>query len=504
MKKAFVILVAALLVLGFGQTPHASAQGKVVRITLIDENGSGEDGSAQLTDQGDGTTKVELIMLNVPEGDVQPASVHKGTCATLGSDTAFALDSVKESKSTTIVKAPLADLTKEKHAIAVYRSASEKVVISCGNLPTGAAASGEAMTLDQALTKLVDDATELLNTIKKKEVDASLHAYEIYHATFASNEEAIKAKSADTQAKLEDDMHAVRDAVQAGKFPEAETAGEKLVADLKAAQTALAGRGGSGAAMSLNDAITKLQAEAGDLVRETTNKDKEGSQRAYDEFHETFAANEEAIKAKNAEAQEHIEEAMHEVRDGIQAGDFTKASAASNELVSEVNDAARELGVSSAPASNTGSAGNAGNAGNSNMLSVLQKLAADAGNIEHEANNGDKDGTQRAYDTFHDLFASNEAAIKAANPEAQEHLETAMHEVRDNLAAGDLKKVATASAELVTEANDAIRELGGAPDSDLPTSGSTQLPLLLLVLAGVGAAIILAGAGLKWSRQRAQ
>ena len=63
MKKALILAVIALLAFGFGPAKHAFAQSKVVRLTLIDENGSGEDGSAQLTDQGDGTTKVELIML---------------------------------------------------------------------------------------------------------------------------------------------------------------------------------------------------------------------------------------------------------------------------------------------------------------------------------------------------------------------------------------------------------------------------------------------------------
>src|SRR5690349_4137077 len=145
MKKALILAVVALLVFGFGPAKHAFAQSKVVRLTLIDENGSGEDGSAQLTDQGDGTTKVELIMLNVPEGDVQTAAIHKGTCANLDAAEVYQLESVTASKSTTSVKASLADLTAEKHAITVYRSASDKTIVSCGNLPTGTTAPGGVM-----------------------------------------------------------------------------------------------------------------------------------------------------------------------------------------------------------------------------------------------------------------------------------------------------------------------------------------------------------------------
>src|SRR5436190_23876302 len=108
MRKLAVILLLALLAFSFGPTAHGYAQGKVVRVTLIDENGSGEDGSAQLTDMGDGTTKVELIMMNAPERATQPASIHDGTCASLDQDVAFALESVKGSKSTSTVKASLA------------------------------------------------------------------------------------------------------------------------------------------------------------------------------------------------------------------------------------------------------------------------------------------------------------------------------------------------------------------------------------------------------------
>src|SRR4030081_254172 len=90
MKKVGIIVLLALVVLTFGPASHSFAQGKVVRVSLIDENGSGEDGSAQLTDMGDGTTRVELLMLNAPDGSNQPAHIHKGTCATLDPAPAYA------------------------------------------------------------------------------------------------------------------------------------------------------------------------------------------------------------------------------------------------------------------------------------------------------------------------------------------------------------------------------------------------------------------------------
>src|SRR5205814_5443461 len=114
-RKVAISLLLALVAFSLGPAAHGYAQGKVVRVSLIDENGSGEDGSAQLTDLGNGTTKVELLMLNAPEGAVQPASIYGGTCTSLGSKAEYSLDDVKEGKSTTTVKAALSDLTKEKY-----------------------------------------------------------------------------------------------------------------------------------------------------------------------------------------------------------------------------------------------------------------------------------------------------------------------------------------------------------------------------------------------------
>ena len=346
MRKLILLSMVALLALTFGPASnalaHVAAQGKVVRLTLIDENGSGEDGSAQLTDLGDGTTKVELIMLNAPEGAEQPAHIHKGTCTTLDPKPAYPLETVKEGKSTTIVKVTLADLTKEKYAINVHKSAAEaSIYVSCGNLPSAIAAAGGPTTLDQAFTLMLDQATEILGNVQKKEADASKNAYDAYHATFAANEDAIKAKDAASQTKLEDAMHGVRDAINEGNYDEAAEAAQELINEVKAAQTKVGTS--SSPDTGLEGAMQKLQSTAADLVRETTNKDKEGSQRAYDDFHEAFAANEAAIMAKDAATQAELETRMHEVRDAIAKGDLADAAQASKELQEAVQAADTKL-----------------------------------------------------------------------------------------------------------------------------------------------------------------
>jgi hypothetical protein len=344
MKKLAIVLFVALLAFGVAPLRQTAAAGKVVRITLIDENGSGEDGSAQLTDQGDNTTKVELLMLNAPEGAVQPAHIHKGSCANLDPNPAYPLNNITDGKSTTVVNVSLTELTSEKYAINVHKSAAEiSVYVSCGNLPVGAGSSGP-LTLDQAMATLIDQATELAGTIKKQEADASKNAYDLYHATFAANEDAIKAKSADTQAKLEDAMHGVNDALGAGNWDKATEAANELLTALNTAKSTVTG-GTTAPATSMATIMQQLRAAASDLVRETTNKDAAGAQQAYNDFHTQFAAHEADLTAKAPDETAEMEAAQTEVQQALQAGDWAKAGQAAGEIQKSVNDAIGTMGI---------------------------------------------------------------------------------------------------------------------------------------------------------------
>lgn len=344
MKKLAIVLFVALLAVGVAPLRQTAAAGKVVRITLIDENGSGEDGSAQLTDQGDNTTKVELLMLNAPDGAVQPAHIHKGSCANLDPNPAYPLNNITDGKSTTVVNVSLTELTSEKYAINVHKSAAEiSVYVSCGNLPVGAGSSGP-LTLDQAMATLIDQATELAGTIKKQEADASKNAYDLYHATFAANEDAIKAKSADTQAKLEDAMHGVNDALGAGNWDKATEAANELLTALNTAKSTVTG-GTTAPATSMATTMQQLRAAASDLVRETTNKDAAGAQQAYNDFHTQFAAHEADLTAKAPDETAEMEAAQTEVQQALQAGDWAKAGQAAGEIQKSVNDAIGTMGI---------------------------------------------------------------------------------------------------------------------------------------------------------------
>lgn len=495
MKKALILAVIALLVFGFGTTKHVFAQSKVVRLTLIDENGSGEDGSAQLTDQGDGTTKVELIMLNVPEGDLQPAAVHEGTCANLDADEVYQLETITDSKSTSTVKASLADLMAVKHAITVYKSASEKTIISCGNLPTGSTTSGGTMTLDQVLSSLHDAAEEIEGQVKKKENDASLKAYDDYHTVFAAHENEIKAKNADVWQELEDAMHAVQNAINEGNWDEAATNAEKLVQTVETAQTELGSA--APATLTVDQALDKLADQANDLVRETGNKDAPGSQAAYDAYHETFAANEGMIKEKSESSWQELEDGMHEVRDAITAADWAKALEASNELVTRIGEAKTAIsgGSTTAPVA-TATAVPAGSGTTMTLDAVFSTLTDQANDLVRETGNKDAIGAQAAYDDYHATFAANEDAIKAKNVNSWQALEDGMHEVRDAIKAADWAKANTASKELVTtiaEAKDAVMGSGSGATEPLPVTGGGDLWGVSLIVGGIAIALLALG-----------
>ena len=341
-KKAALVFLVALALIALGPAPQTHAAAKVVRVTLIDENGSGEDGSAQLTDQGDGTTKVELLMMNAPDGAVQPAHIHKGTCATLDPTPAYPLNDVTGAKSTTVVKVSLAELTAEHYAINVHKSAAEvSVYISCGNLPLASAATSP-QTADQVLAQLVDLATQLDATIQKKEVDASASAYTQYQAAFAAGETLLTAKSADLHSQLATQMTAVDTALKASDFATAHTAAATLVTTLKAAQGSAAP---AAAPADMVSVMQGLQSGAADLVRETGNKDAAGAQAAYDAFHTAFTAHQADLTAKAPNETAEQVAAQTEVHDALQAGDWAKASTAAGEIQKSVNDAIGTMGL---------------------------------------------------------------------------------------------------------------------------------------------------------------
>jgi hypothetical protein len=270
-----------------------------------------------------------------------------------------------------------------------------------------------------------------------------------------------------------------------------------LLSTIEEAQKELGGSSTAGATLTLDQAIDKLAEQANDLVRETGNKDAPGSQAAYDAYHETFAANEGMIKDKNEAVWQGLEDAMHEVRDEIEAADWAKANEAAKELADKLSEAKTTFsGAAASPTTAPAAGGSTGSTGAAmNLEQVFATLADQAEDLVRETANSDAAGSQAAYNDWHATFAANEDAIKAKNTSAWQSLEDGMHEVRDAINAGDFTKANTASKELattVTEARNAV--LGGGSAEPLPTTGSGDW--LGLTLVGALLALMLVAAGL--------
>jgi hypothetical protein len=132
MKKVALLIVAALTLFAI---TGAIAFAHDAQVTLSAQNNSGQTGTAELTDMGNGTTKVVVVVSSNGTTNPQPIHIHNGTCDTLDPKPAYPLTSVVDGKSETIVNVSVADLLSKPYAINVHKSATEaSVYTACGNI----------------------------------------------------------------------------------------------------------------------------------------------------------------------------------------------------------------------------------------------------------------------------------------------------------------------------------------------------------------------------------
>jgi Cu/Zn superoxide dismutase len=130
--KSLSLLLAAFAIVTFSQLSAAAATSSLT-VALHEENGSGESGTATLTQMGS-DVKVVITLKGAP-ATAQPAHIHDGTCAKLGG-VANPLTSVTGGTSTTTVKGLTIDkLLAGTFAINVHESASNLgKYVACGNI----------------------------------------------------------------------------------------------------------------------------------------------------------------------------------------------------------------------------------------------------------------------------------------------------------------------------------------------------------------------------------
>jgi len=100
-------------------------------------NGSGESGTATLTDTKAGL-KVVISLTGAPAGP-QPAHIHKGSCAKLDPKPEYPLSSVVDGKSTTVVPGVTIGQILGKTAVNVHKSTTDiPTYFACGDVAKSA------------------------------------------------------------------------------------------------------------------------------------------------------------------------------------------------------------------------------------------------------------------------------------------------------------------------------------------------------------------------------
>jgi len=128
-----IISLFAFLALSAAYLAPASAATSTLTVKMSAQNGSGENGTATLTQTGS-DVKVVIAIPNGPAGP-QPAHIHDGTCAGI-QGVVYPLTSIASGNSTTTVKGVTIDqLLAGKYAINVHESTSNLgKYVACGEI----------------------------------------------------------------------------------------------------------------------------------------------------------------------------------------------------------------------------------------------------------------------------------------------------------------------------------------------------------------------------------
>ncbi|MFY9664044.1 MAG: hypothetical protein WAL67_01255 [Candidatus Cybelea sp.] len=132
--KRLSFWIASLAMITFTQISAVAATTSTHTITMNEQNGSGESGTATLTQVGD-DVQVVITLKGGPATTPQPAHIHTGTCAKLGG-VVYPLSNVVDGASTSTVKGVTIDkLLTATHAINVHESAANlDKYVACGNI----------------------------------------------------------------------------------------------------------------------------------------------------------------------------------------------------------------------------------------------------------------------------------------------------------------------------------------------------------------------------------
>jgi hypothetical protein len=137
-SRAGVATLATVAAVGAcGGGDEGSGGGPVaetVEVELKEQNSSGITGLATLAERGD-ATNVVVEMIQPFDIDPQPLHIHRGTCADLDPEPAFALPNLEDGIGGGDVAISLDELREGDYAINVHKSVREAdVYVACGEI----------------------------------------------------------------------------------------------------------------------------------------------------------------------------------------------------------------------------------------------------------------------------------------------------------------------------------------------------------------------------------
>ncbi len=134
MKRFLPSLITAAAIVATLGTAAVAATPASITIPMKALNGSGEKGTAVLTQRADGVQVV--VHLTGAPAYAQPTHIHIGTCGNINKAPEYALANTVNGTSVSTVKGiKLADLMKMHYAINVHKSANNLgMYVSCGNI----------------------------------------------------------------------------------------------------------------------------------------------------------------------------------------------------------------------------------------------------------------------------------------------------------------------------------------------------------------------------------
>jgi hypothetical protein len=139
---AALLVVVALPGCGGGEDDAAaSSSDEALTLTLAEQAGSGQSGTATLTADGDDRTRV-VVELSNPPGPSQPSHVHSGSCDNIG-DVVAPLESLDDGRSESLVELSLDELRRGGLIVHAHRSGAEsKVSVACAEIPKRGSSAG--------------------------------------------------------------------------------------------------------------------------------------------------------------------------------------------------------------------------------------------------------------------------------------------------------------------------------------------------------------------------